>query len=66
MKFKTAMISGLLIFSLAGCASNVGDFCDIYEPVTMQQDSAQAIVANDRSAAIAIATNQANFFRQCS
>jgi hypothetical protein len=32
----------------------------------MSVDSAQAIVANDRSAAIAIATNETNFFRQCS
>jgi hypothetical protein len=63
---KLATISALSIFLLAGCAGRVsGNFCDIYERVTMSEDSARAIITNDRSAAIAIAVNESLYNRQC-
>jgi hypothetical protein len=64
--FKLAMISALSISLLAGCAGRVsGNFCDIYERVTLSEDSARAIIRDDRPAAIAIAVNESLYQRQC-
>ncbi len=58
------MMLGLSIFLLAGCVSS-GDFCDVYQPVTMAEDVARAVVAGDRDAAENIAANQLTWGRQC-
>jgi hypothetical protein len=66
MKLKTAMISGLLISFLASCGSSLpGDFCDIYEPVSMSDATARIVVQDDRRAAVSIAANETYRNRFC-
>jgi hypothetical protein len=62
MTYKLATISALSTFFLVACASNPGDFCLVYEPFNMPSGVAADLVAQDRAAAVAAATN-AEYYR---
>lgn len=66
MKSKPLTISALSIFLLAGGSCSLGDFCAVYQPVPpLKQEIAEAMVAENRSSAVAIATNEASYGRNC-
>lgn len=64
MNWKQATMIALLTFSLASCAKP-GDFCDLYQPFTLGEDVARAVVDDDRADAEAMATNRLTWLERC-
>lgn len=64
MNWKLPTISILSIFLVAGGSCSPGDFCAVYQPVPpLKPQIAEAMVAENRTSAVAIATNEASYAR---
>jgi hypothetical protein len=58
-------IPGLLMLSAASACTAAGDFCDVSEPIRIQRDVAEMLVATDRPAAVNIAAHNTYGERVC-